>query len=141
MGALSWGTRIADVFYPIVEANDERVNDEHVQELLRDGLDECVIWKEVLPHWARRWLAQVHNSCHCGTSLTLEECIDDALLLHSDWRVEAEIKGICSRSDAGDEGYAKKEWNFVKDREEAKQFLDTLGLQEGVPARQQVEIP
>ena len=31
LGALSWGTRIVDVFYPIVEANDERVNNEHVQ--------------------------------------------------------------------------------------------------------------
>ena len=44
------GARICDVFYAIVESGDEeKVQNEHVQEIMREGLRDCVIWKHDLP--------------------------------------------------------------------------------------------
>ena len=62
----------------------------------------------------RLCLSTVHNRFHGGSSATLAEKFEFKDEILGKWKVHADKKGICSKSESGGESYHTKMWNYVQ---------------------------
>ena len=62
----------------------------------------------------RLWLSTFHNRFHGGSSATLAEKFEFKDEILGKWKVHADKKGICSKSESGGESYHTKMWNYVQ---------------------------
>ena len=62
----------------------------------------------------RLWLSTFHNRFHGGSSATLAEKFEFKDEILGKWKVQADKKGICSKSESGGESYQTKMWNYVQ---------------------------
>ena len=78
------------------------------------GFREVWLLDGRMPDEDRLWLSTFHNRFHGGSSATLAEKFEFKDEILGKWKVHADKKGICSKSDAGGESYQTKMWNYVQ---------------------------